>query len=146
MSDFDPFKVEIFQETLDKMAKRLAFEAGMTSAVITSGTKGIGKKGASKRDTLAVRIIELREQFCYEAYSTGRYSLAQIGRYCRLGTSARCQVHRRIHSYAKRKGLKVPHIKDKRRQNLARRTVEFVNPEDVTYYNRKEKHGKTIKL
>lgn len=138
MSDFNPFKVDPFQETLKGLARRLALDADLPVEIITSGTKGIGKKGNLK-DPLAVRIIELREQFCYEAYSTGRYTLAQIGRYCRLGRSARCQVHFRIHAYAKRKGLKVPHIKaGMQRQNLASRTVEFVNPEDVTYYNRKK--------
>lgn len=131
---FDPFKVDPFQETLTQLAKRLAIDAELPVEVICSGTKGIGKRGAAKRDTLAVRIIELREQFCYEAYATGRYSLAQLGRFCKLGRSARCQVHRRIHSYAKRKGLRVPHIRDNRRQNLASRKVDFVDVADVAYY------------
>jgi len=131
---FDPFKVNPFQETLTQLATRLAGEAEMPVEVIRSGTKGIGKRGAIKRDALAVRIIELRERFCYEAYASGRYSLAQLGRFCKLGRSARCQVHRRVHSYAKRKGLRVPHIKDNRRQNLASRKVEFVDVADVAYY------------
>lgn len=131
---FDPFKVDPFQETLTQLAARLALDAELPVEVIRSGTKGIGKRGAAKRDTLAVRIIELREQFCYEAYATGRYSLAQLGRFCKLGRSARCQVHRRVHSYAKRKGLRVPHIKDNRRQNLASRKVDFVDVADVAYY------------
>jgi len=134
MTDFDPFKVDPFQETLTQLARRLAADAELPAEVITSGTKGIGKRGAAKRDTLAVRIIELREQFCYEAYATGRYSLAQLGRFCKLGRSARCQVHRRVHSYAKRKGLRVPLIRNNRRQNLAGRKVDFVDVADVAYY------------
>lgn len=127
--DFDPFKVDPFQETLRQLAKRVSKDAGVPMEVITSGVKGI-EKGGARKDPLATKIIEVRERFCYEAYSTGRYSLAQIGRFCRLGHSARMHVRERIKGYARRKGLLMPKITDKRRQNKAARSVEFVPIEE----------------
>lgn len=133
MNKLDVFKVDPYEETLTQIAKRIAFEEGVPVEVIASGKRGIDQRGAS-RDELAVKIIEVRERFCYEAYATGRFSLAQIGRWCRLGTSSRCTVLKRVYGFAKRRGLKMPRIVTKGRINRALRKVVFVDLSEVRCY------------
>lgn len=133
MNKIDVFRVDPYEETLTQIAKRVAFEESVPVEVISSGKRGIDQRGGRK-DEIAVRIIEARERFCYEAYATGRFSLAQIGRWCRLGRSSRCTVLKRVYGFAKRRGLKMPRIVTKGRINRALRKVEFVDLSEVTCY------------
>ena len=94
MSDMDnPYRIEAY-ETLPELLGRIAFEAGFNPKQLL-GTRAM--RGA---------LNDARGRFCYEAYASGRYSMAYVARFCGCTKKS---LYWRIRSYAVRHKLPYPH-------------------------------------
>lgn len=134
MKMFDPFKVDISEETLMQIARRVAMETNVGVGAIRSATKGV--ETGSRNDPIKLKVIEARERFAYEAYKSGRYSLTTLAKWCGFRRDdGRHTIRKRIHTYAAKKNIPVPRFNSTQRTNLASRKVEFARSDFADNYS-----------